>query len=71
MEQPPLTVRSWSSITASGNMQDQQRLARNDHDVTRCTVISSKPGSQGHVSPEQSDELTTTRDAFPTAVLRD
>lgn len=63
----PFVVKHYSS----GNMQDQQRLARNDHDVTWLTVISSKPGSQGHVSPDQADELTSSRDAYPTAVLLD
>ena len=54
-----------------GNMQDQQRMARNEHDAVWLTVISSKPGSQGHVSPEQADELTRSRNAYPTAVLLD
>ena len=63
----PFVVKHYSA----GNMQDQQRLAREEHDVTWLTVISSKPGSQGHVSPEQSDELTRTRNANPTAVLLD
>lgn len=55
----------------AGNMQDQQRQGRNDHDVVWLSVISSKPGSQGHVSPERADELTASRDAYPTAVLLD
>jgi tRNA (mo5U34)-methyltransferase len=54
-----------------GNMQMQQRLARDEHDAVWLTVISSKPGSQGHVSPEQADELTQSRNAYPTAVLLD
>ena len=54
-----------------GNMQDQQRMAREEHDAVWLTVISSKPGSQGHVSPEKADELTSTRNAHPTAVLLD
>ena len=54
-----------------GNMQDQQRLARDEHDAVWLTVISSKPGSQGHVSPEEADELTASRNAYPTAVLLD
>ncbi len=55
----------------SGNMQQQQRSARNDHDAVWLTIVSSKPGAQGHVSPEQADELTDSRDAAPTAVLLD
>lgn len=55
----------------AGNMQEQQRIARNEHDVVWLTIISSKPGSQGHVSPEKADELTASRDADPNAVLLD
>ena len=55
----------------AGNMQDQQRHAREEHDVVWLTVISSRPGSQGHVSPAKADELTATRNAAPTAVLLD
>lgn len=55
----------------AGNMQEQQRIARDEHDVVWLTVISSKPGAQGHVSPERADELTQSRDADPDAVLID
>jgi hypothetical protein len=55
----------------AGNMQEQQQSARNDHDVVWLSVISSKPGAQGHVSPERADELTASRDAHPDAVLLD
>ncbi len=55
----------------AGNMQKQQRVARDEHDAVWLTVISSKPGSQGHVSPERADELTASRDANPNAVLLD
>lgn len=55
----------------AGNMQDQQRAARGDHDAVWLTIISSKPGSQGHVSPDKADELTASRNASPTAVLLD
>ena len=54
-----------------GNMQMQQRTAREEHDAVWLTVISSREGEQGHVSAEKADELTTSRDAFPTAVLLD
>ncbi len=63
----PFVVKHYSA----GNMQDQQRVARNEHDAVWLTVISSRAGEQGHVSPEQADELTASRDAFPTAVLLD
>jgi hypothetical protein len=55
----------------SGNMQKQQRMARDEHDAVWLTIISSKPGAQGHVSPARADELTESRDAAPAAVLLD
>ena len=63
----PFVVKHYSA----GNMQDQQRLARNEHEAVWLTVISSRAGEQGHVSPEQADELTASRNAFPSAVLLD
>jgi hypothetical protein len=39
--------------------------------VVWLTIISSVPGTQGHVSRGQADELTKTRGAAPTAVLLD
>jgi len=63
----PFVVKHYSS----DNMQNQQRMARNDHDAVWLSVISSRPGAQGHVSPEQADELTTSRGAAPAAVLLD
>ena len=55
----------------SGNMQSQQRSAREEHDAVWLSIISSKPGAQGHVSPAEANELTESRDAAPTAVLID
>lgn len=63
----PFVVKHYSA----GNMQDQQRLARDEHGAVWLTIISSRAGEQGHVSPQQADELTTSRDAYPTAVLLD
>jgi peroxiredoxin len=54
----------------TGNMQALQREATGQG-VVWLTVISSAPGTQGHVSPGQADELTATRKAAPTAVLLD
>jgi len=54
----------------SGNMQSIQKEAVGQG-VVWLTVISSAPGTQGHVSASQADELTTTRKAGPTAVLFD
>lgn len=56
---------------SSSNMQNQQRMAKEEHGVVWLTIISSSPGTQGHVSAAQADELTTSRDAAPTAVLLD
>ncbi len=53
-----------------GNMQELQREAA-DEGVVWLTVISSRPGSQGYVSPEEANELTSRRNAAPTAVLLD
>ena len=39
--------------------------------VTWLTIISSSPGTQGHVTAPQADELTVKRSAAPTAVLLD
>lgn len=55
----------------SGNMQQQQRSAAEEHGAVWLTIISSKPGAQGHVSPDRADELTESRDAAPAAVLLD
>jgi len=63
----PFVVKHYGS----DNMQGQQRRGRDEHDVVWLSVISSKPGAQGHVSPEQADELTANRNAYPTAVLLD
>lgn len=39
--------------------------------VVWLMIISSVPGTRGHVSPGRADELTKTRHAGPTAVLLD
>ncbi len=54
----------------SGNMQALQREAT-EAGYVWLSVISSAPGKQGHVSGEQAEELTETRNAAPTAVLLD
>lgn len=62
----PYVVKHYSS----GNMQKLQKEAARQ-DVAWLSVISSKPGAQGHVSPERANELTRSRGAAPTAVLLD
>lgn len=54
----------------SGNMQKLQSEAANDG-VVWLSVISSMPGSQGHVSGDEADALTAKRKAAPTHVLID
>jgi peroxiredoxin len=54
----------------SGNMQALQREAT-AKGYLWLSVISSAPGKQGHVSPQEADGLTTARQAAPTAVLLD
>lgn len=52
------------------NMQGLQTDASGD-DVVWISVISSAPGKQGHVTPEQANELTTSRGAAPAHVILD
>jgi peroxiredoxin len=54
----------------TGNMQALQREAT-AQGVVWLTLISSAKGEQGHVTPAQADQLTSTRKAAPTAVLLD
>lgn len=55
---------------ATGNMQETQKAAKN-HGAVWVTVISSAPGTQGYVSPDKANELTTSRGAKPDYVLLD
>jgi peroxiredoxin len=54
----------------SQNMQKTQ-MAATAEGVIWLSVISSKPGAQGHVSPAEADKLTMDRGAKPTHVLLD
>jgi peroxiredoxin len=54
----------------SQNMQKTQAAATSEG-VVWLSVISSKPGSQGHVSPAEADKLSADRGAKPTHVLLD
>ncbi len=51
-------------------MQELQKKWTADG-VVWLTLISSAPGEQGNVSPEQANKLTADRNAAPTAVLFD
>lgn len=54
----------------TGNMQKLQKQATADG-VVWLSIISSKPGKQGHVSGAQANKLTWSRNAAPTAVILD
>jgi len=54
----------------TGNMQALQEAATAGG-VAWFSIVSSRPGSQGHVTPEEANALTESRDAAPTAVLLD
>ncbi len=52
------------------NMQTLQQEAA-ERDIVWVTVISSAPGKQGHVSAEQANDLTQSRNASPDYVILD
>lgn len=54
----------------SGNMQALQGAAAKDG-VVWLSIISSAPGKQGHVTPAEAKELTSSRHAAPTSVILD
>lgn len=54
----------------SGNMQNIQKQLT-DQGIVWLSVISSKPGSQGHVDADGAKQLTNSRNAHPTTVLLD
>jgi peroxiredoxin len=54
----------------TSNMQALQKEATGQG-IVWLTVISSAPGTQGHVSPAEANELTRSRQAAPTAVVLD
>ena len=62
----PYTVKHY----ATGNMQALQKAATESGAIW-LTVVSSRPGSQGHVEALEADKLTDDRNAHPTAVLLD
>lgn len=54
----------------SGNMQKLQR-DYTGKGVVWLSIVSSAPGKQGHVTGDQAEELSKSRNASPTAVLLD
>jgi len=55
----------------SGNNMQALQKKWTAQGVTWLTIISSEPGSQGYVTPEQANKLTVDRAAAPSAVLLD
>lgn len=62
----PFVQKHYNSL----NMQNTQAAATADG-VIWLSVISSRPGSQGNVTPAEADRLTKDRGAKPTHVLLD
>jgi peroxiredoxin len=62
----PYTVKHY----ATGNMQALQAAATGSGAIW-LTVVSSRPGTQGHVDAAAADALTASRSAKPSAVLLD
>ena len=51
-------------------MQSVQKMAQNE-EIIWLSIISSTPGDQGHVNPNKANELTKSRNAYPSHVLLD
>jgi len=62
----PYVVKYYSSNA----MQSLQKQATGDG-VIWLSIISSAPGKQGHVSAQDANNLTESRNASPTAVILD
>ena len=56
---------------STGNMQETQRKAKAMGDVVWLSVVSSAPGRQGHVTPEEARKITEEKNAAPTAKILD
>jgi len=54
----------------SGNMQKLQQEAT-ANGIIWLSIISSKPGKQGHIDGTTANQLTASRNASPTAVILD
>ena len=62
----PFVVKHYNG----NNMQELQKKYT-DKGVIWLSVISSVPGTQGYLEPEEAQELTKEKNAHPTAVLLD
>jgi hypothetical protein len=76
--QGKIVVLEWTNNTCpfvkkhynSGNMQSLQKFAKN-HGVVWFSVVSSAPGAQGYVTPEQGAEISKEQKSQATAKLLD
>ncbi|NVJ99058.1 MAG: redoxin domain-containing protein [Alphaproteobacteria bacterium] len=55
---------------SSGNMQKTQRLITEDGGIW-VSIISSAPGKQGYVTPEEANQLTASRGVYADMILLD
>ena len=55
----------------TGNMQKTQKMALEDGDTVWLTLISSAPGKQGHVTPEEANQIVEDEGAMITAKILD
>ena len=55
----------------SDNMQALQKESKSEHDVTWISVISSAPGTQGHLTPEQALANIKATEAAPDHLVLD
>ncbi len=62
----PFVVKHYSA----GNMQATQNKAR-EMGVEWITIVSSAPGTQGHISPEQAKTMLTEQGANPSTKILD
>jgi peroxiredoxin len=62
----PFVVKHYES----DNMQSLQR-EYTGRDVVWLSIVSSAPGKQGHMSPEETNAAIAEKNAAPTAVLLD
>lgn len=66
----PYVKKHYNTAYDGGNMQNLQKSAA-ANDIVWLSIISSRPGTQGHRSGDEANELTTSRGAAPTAVILD
>ena len=71
MPSPPSTGSTAPVTYAASSLARNTQAAATADGVVWLSVISSKPGSQGHVDAAAANKLTADRGATPTHVLLD